>query len=615
MQAVRFGWMWPGTKVLLALAAAFVIPACGTGDDGLAGTDGTNGTDGLTANPPAAWSAPANLSNQVIPYNSYAYGQQAVFSSDGRMHVVYYGYNPDNDSDQLFYTNAAPPYETWSSPVLVSQTDDTPDVFDLTAGEDGTAQIAFARYFYTGMSDATELVHVANTPGALLTFTETQVFVEPLYTSAINSTRILMRGSVAHVVWGLYTGEYDDYYYSNSAVSGGWPTLAPTLVEAPSRDIYSKHYTFAKDASGKLHLAYYYDNSSREVRYRSIASGAGSFSLPQSVSDSSESTITIEDGAPIVQFDGSNNVFVFYKRWDAASYPWRAILMNSKSAAGSFAAASETVVTESPNGDEIPSFGSGNDWAGIVDVQVTSAGAVHAAWRSDDDGTTNFGYPVYYRYKAPGVNPASGWDEAQVAAYSTSADGASASSGAFRSVLVRPATGGDVNIFYSESVGFFGPTLYSLMHAFKPVGEAAFRNGGNVSGPTNVAGGTGAFGSAATNYFVDAGVDENGLPYVLMETFYMSGFNSISLSYTHRWANQWIAGVDVNGVNVIGTDDGYDVWSGHDPDGRLHVLWRQVTDPFNSYAEDVMHSNTLVESQTFWGRIGFSNYSPFGGGP
>src|SRR6185295_15188436 len=114
--AMRNGSRWSvGVRLLLALSAAVIIPAC---DDLVVGPPGAPGTGFTVVGP---WADPINLSQQVMNTGDDAFGHKAVFTPDGRMHVVYFA----NDSlgtgnDELWYTSAAAPYTAWDAPVRLT---------------------------------------------------------------------------------------------------------------------------------------------------------------------------------------------------------------------------------------------------------------------------------------------------------------------------------------------------------------------------------------------------------------------------------------------------------------------------------------------------------------
>jgi hypothetical protein len=583
-------------RLLGVLALAFVLPACGkkgsAGPAGLVGPVGPNGS-----NPPAPWSAPANLSQQVVALDSTAYGAQAAFSSDGRMHVVYFGYDPDTDRDQLFYTSSAAPYSTWDAPVVVTTDDvDSPLEFDLKGGTDGSVHVVFTRN-NSGSSES-HLYRTRNTAAALQTFTETQIYVETWDTYEIWSPRLVLRNGVAHVVWVDYDGDHN-YFYSNSAVAGGWPTATPTVVDTPSNSIGDKTFAFALDAGGSIHLVYLNESGTREVKYRGISPGGSTLGSAQFIYSGDDVAWSIN--GPIIQFDAANNVYVFWRR-NSGSGP-RMVVFNRKAAAGTFDPTANADASEDPVGGEIVST-YGDDYAPFTadfDAQVAADGRVHVAWQSSYSYGSPSQYPVWYRTRNPGSNPTTGWEDAVVAGWTRDPDSSRRLWYVGRAVLVRPAADGTAHVFFADLTTLVGPDMVDLQHSYLPAGETAFRQGGSVSAPSNQ-----AFQNAnllVNNFMLGAGVEEDGSPYVLFGADYVDVFGdgpSPDLMYTHSFAGEWHPGTDVNGLDRPYLMEGQ-AWVGVDPSNRLHALWPQEVDPFfNTDDYDVMHSHSPTPVQRHW---------------
>ncbi len=620
----RNGWRGLGGRLVLALVAAVVVPACGK-TKMVVGTPGPQGPDGPSgANPPAQWADPVNISQQVVASNGYdAYGQQAVFTPDGRLHVVYFAYDySDTDEDQLFYTSAAAPYTAWDAPVRLTDTSNSPLTFDLAAAADNSVHVVFARNDYS-VGSYTYLVYTRNTAALRLAFTETQIYEETYDTDEIFSAQILMRGTTAHVVWTGYNNNgYYYYYYSNSGAT--WPlddalgvgTNRPTIVGETNSgyDVDSDHYVFTSDSAGNFHLVYLLDDGSyRYVLYRPLPLQAASLGQAQQLNDEINEQIAMNTGAPIVQFDGSDNVYVFWRRGDSntpPAPPYRAILCNIKGAsAGTFQVANAAVVTDDPQDDEIPGIWP-DSFHRIFDVQVASDGRIHAAWKMDDSSYGTVGlYPLYYRTKDPGLSPGVGWHDVQAAAWLLNPTNSSLWDGGIcRSVFVRPAQDGTVHVFYSdvERIALVGETP-ELCHSYLPAGGTTWYSTGSLSRPTvqNV-----YPNKLGWTYFLDAGIEEDGSPYALFASdpagiFYSSNGD---VRYTHYWAGEWAFGTDVNGPEHATTYD--DFWVGQDGAGKLHAIWMQEVDPFdNSDYYDLMHSDCPVSSETFW-TPRFEQYNP-----
>jgi hypothetical protein len=697
-----------GVRLVVALAAAAIVPACNK-EETVVGTPGEQGPPGPSgANPPAQWADPVNLSQQAATWGYDAYGQQAAFTPDGRMHVVYFAYDYDSDEDQLFYTSAPAPYTDWDAPVIVTSDDDgwysSPQGFDIAAGSDNSANVVYSRnrycgsynvvavaangvyttdvnppsclsvgawvYFYNLANSAnngyfritalglntitvnnpasvveataagywqsytTELRYARNASSARGTFADSLVYDEYYDTTSIYSGRLLMRGAVAHIVWTGYNSDVMDYgfYYGYANSTQAWPvSTAAIMTEEPENYVGNEHYAFVSDAAGNFHLAYYlfYYSSygPRMVAYRSLPTTASSFSTGQVVSDIADDYTVWNSGPPIVQFDGSNNVYVFWKRWDTDSGTWpgRAILCNIKTPYGSFNGLNRAVVTVDPSGEQgwlDNNTVMSGDYLPIFDVQVAADGRIHAAWREEvyNYSTSYTLYPIVYRTKDPGTNPQSGWQEAQFVAYANSYDGGYGNDlvggGMNRSVLVRADGDGNPHVFWANRVTAeaydYGYGTYSydaafdLMHSYLPAGGTTWYSGGNTMAQSNVALHNGR--TYAYNYFLEAGVEEDGSPFVLSATdpntlglpFMMTDYTNFDLVYTHRWAGEWQVGVDVNGPDqpeVYGF-----FWAGRDPEGKLHLLWQQEADPFlpSGMIYDVMHSNSPVVSGSTW---------------
>ena len=604
-------------RAMLLLAAAALVPACG--DSVEIGTPGATGGTGPTgpsgANPPAVWSDPINISKQLGSVSSYdAYGQQAVFTADGRLHVVYFAYDYLTDQDQLCYTSAADPYTVWDAPVRVTVTDDAPTGFDLTAASDNSVHVAFVRNdSFNGYSN---VLYTRNTAALRLAFTETLIFEETYSTDEIFSARILMRGTTAHVVWTGYNGSY---YYNYSNNSTAWPTTTPVVLDPPNRFVDFGHFTFARDLAGAFHLVYYIDDGEeRYVLYRPLPLAAATLGSAQIVNDIDDEFLSFDLGAPIVQFDASDNVFVFWRRWqESDGGPSRAIVCNIKGAtAALFQPTRATVVTVHPyNGDGIIS----GDFIPVFDVQVAPDGRIHAAWKSDDNtyGTSG-NYPLFYRTKSPGLNASIGWEDAQAAAWlqqpgnSTGWDG-----GIERSLLVRLAADGAVHVFYSDTIyepytGYYIPDLH---HAELLAGSSTWRSTGTPNRPTvNESYPTPTY--VPFSYFLEAGVEEDGTPFVLFSVdpygYYASSAPD-DIRYAHYWEGSWSLGTDVNGP-----EQGYsygDFWVGQDPQARLHAVWQQEVDPFNySGYYDLVHSYSPDPTLPAWNPKGIPSSGGYGGG-
>jgi hypothetical protein len=574
------------------------------GASGVPGTPGAPGAPGFDAsNPPAAWADPTNISFQVSSGGNSAYGQQSVFTPNGRMHVVYYAYDPTSGYFQLYYTSAAAPYSAWGTPVLVTNsTDDDPDWFDLAAAADNSVHIVYARNTVT-----TSYLRYVNNSGG--TFTDTLVYEELSGTGNLFAGRILMRGTTAHVVWTGYDGGAN-YYYAHSNSSGTWPTVTPTTFENPSNYVSFDHFTFVSDAAGDFHFVYYVTSGIERVLYRGLPTGAGAFGSAQDVSDSSQEDVDRNVGAPIVQFDGSNNVYVFWKDWDAAISPTESMRCNIKAAGASpFVAAKTTIVTDHPyNNDTV---GSGY-FANHFDVQVASDGRIHATWKQDNNSYGNSGlYPMFYRTKAPGTDASVGWDTAEVAAWlKDPLNSVTWNGGVYRSALVRPAADGTIHVFYADATYNQpnGEYVADLFHSYRNAAESTWHGTGSASKPTTeVAYPKTNAGDITWPYFLDVGIEASGLPYVLFATDpYNYGGNSLNgdVFYTHRFAGAWAPGANVDGADHV---DAYgDFWLGDSPGagGTLHAIWQQEVDPFdNSGTYDLMHSFSPTVSTSGW-RIG-----------
>lgn len=631
-------WAGLGTRLVLALAAAAIVPACGKTKTEV-GTPGEQGPAGPSgANPPAQWTDPVNLSQQAAVMGSDAYGQQAVFTPDGRMHVVYFAYDYESDEDQLFYTSSAAPYSNWDVPVQLTWDSsdhkmESPEGFDIAAASDNSVHVVYSRN--NDNYGCTDLMYAKNTAAARGTFTHSLVYREEYDYDCIYSARILMRGTTAHIVW---TGENYDvkdygYYYGYANSSQTWPVdTTALLTEEPEDYVGNRHYAFVSDAAGNFHfvhyLFYYYDYGPRMVAYRAIPTYASSLSAIQVVSDINDDYTVWNSGPPIVQFDGSNNVYVFWKRWRTESDTWpaRAILCNIKTPYGSFNPASRAIVTLDPTGYQTwlsNNMVMGGDFLPIFDVQVAADGRIHAAWREEVyNSYTDYSlYPIYYRTKDPGTNPNSGWQEAQLVAYANSYYGGSgndvAGGGMNRSILVRADGDGNPHVFWANRVTvqaddygygtYYYDAAFDLMHSYLPAGGTTWYSGGNAMAASNLALHNGR--TYAYNYFLEAGIEEDGSPFVLSATnpntvglpFMQTDYTNSDIVYTHRWAGEWQVGVDVNGPNqpeVYGF-----FWVGRDLQGKLHLLWQQEADPFAQYSAgyyDVMHSNSPVSSGSAW---------------
>lgn len=655
---MRNGSRWSvGSRLLLALSAAMIIPAC---DDLVVGPPGAPGT-GFTV--VASWADPVNLSNRVVNDGESAYGQQAVFTPDGRLHVVYLAYDSDSDGDQVWYTSAAPPFTTWDAPVRISGdgTDMTryPNDGDLTAASDNSVHAAISENASAGgvgidsvtaltgvytldaaraasltvgtivnisgttgndgtftvtavgansitvnngasvleagsggtlSYNTSRIIYTKNTSAARSTFTESVVSSDFNSTNLIFSPKVAVRGTVGHVVWADQTGTGfgTPLTFFHSHNGSGTFLATPTTLDVVDWNSLVEELVMLNDAAGNTHLVYNHNNggsNEEQIRYRSIpqsAGNAGAFGTAQIANDtSSENSLLISSGQGVneLKLDGSNNVYVFWKQNATSGNSSRAVYGNFKSATGSFVRANAVAVTDTVEGDHI-SFGV---WQEVVDIEVTSDGVLHAAWRVRQSNGPRDLFPVYYRTRsAAGV-----WSTAEVAAWAavTTYDSTGiADFGSEQSVLVRSASDGTVHLFYSDE-----SLSYDLFHAWKGVGSSIWRNGGNFTRAANLAFyPTDGFNF---NYFVGAGVTSGGEPWVIYLVD-ADGTNEVhgDLVFTQRIAGQWPIGVDVNGPNEVRRSGTF--WVDTDADGKVHALWQERVDPFNNQWDyDVMHAN------------------------
>jgi hypothetical protein len=372
------------------------------------------------------------------------------------------------------------------------------------------------------------------------------------------------------------------------------------------------HFTFVSDAAGNFHLVYYLDDGGHgRLMFRALPTSSDSFGTAQDVNNSSDEYLDFTSGAPIVQFDGSNNVYVFWKHYatDSTS-PSQAMRCNIKAAgAPPFVAAKATVVTDHPyNNDTV---GSGY-FANHFDVQVGSDGRVYAAWKQDNNSYGNNGlYPMFYRTKAPGTDASVGWDTAEVAAWlKDPLNSVNWNGGIYRSALVRPAADGTIHVFYADATDNQpnGEDVTDLFHSYRNAAESTWHGTGSVSKlTTEVAYPKTNAGDITWPFFLDVGIETGGVPYVLFATDpYNYNWGSLNgdIFYTHRFAGEWASGANVDGADHV---DAYgDFWLGHSPGagGTLHAIWQQEVDPFDySGTYDLMHSFSPTVSTSGW-RIG-----------
>lgn len=591
----RDRWVRLCGRLVLALAAVSLVPACDK-EKTILGTAGPQGPAGPSgANPPAPWSEPVNISNQVVDVGGDAYGQQAVFTPDGRLHVVYFAYDWNTNQDQLFYTSAQDPYVQWDTPVPITQ--EHPLGFDLAAASDNSVHVVFAcvdpGYFY--------LFYLCNSAA------QRNVFSKRLIRQTnfqVTGGALLMRGSVAHGVWteSDYANKWAYLYYSNS--TQGWPLSGnPEVLSVSTRELNYRSFTFTSDPAGNFHLVYKnnqdWDPNQRYLYYRALPVGSSQFGDEELVNDHSTELLSWTYESPIVQFDGSNNVYVFWRRWSYTGMqnePNRAVMCNIRPASGTFQGTSATVVTLSPHDDSIFS----GDYYPLFDVQVAADGRIHAVWKTDSSYGTNDLYPLYYRTKAPGLIPFTGWQDAEVVAWLVEpANSEIFGGGLNRTALVRPAADGSVHVFYSDMERYPGDYYVgNLQHACRPSGSSTWYSTGSITDQTvdsryMISGG-------AYCYFLEAGIEEDGCPFSLFAADPATGYSmNGDLAYTHYWAGEWAPGVDVNGPNHAEVYGSF--WVGRDPQGRLHAIWQQEVDPFdNSGYYDLLHSNSPVVSGSFW---------------
>ncbi len=383
-------------------------------------------------------------------------------------------------------------------------------------------------------------------------------------------------------------------YHTKS--TDGWPLSQlpddPLSVSIQPQD--QRCFTFTSDPTGDFHLVYKEINGIgvESICYRNLPVGQTAFGDYQVVNDPNSGLYSWDYEAPIVQFDGSNNVYVFW--CGSNESPW--VMCNIKSASGAFQGSSATVVTLSPQEDSIVS----GDYYPVFDVQVASDGRIHAVWKSDSTYGEIGLYPLYYRTKAPGLIPFTGWQDAEVAAWLVDPTNENIFYGGLdRTALVRPAADGTVHVFYSDVERYPGDYYVGkLQHAYKLPGTSTWYSTGGLSDPTVDS--RYMVSSGAYCYFLEAGIEEDGCPFALFAadpaTWYLMNGDVV---YTHYWAGEWAVGVDVNGPNHADTDGTF--WVGRDPQGRLHAIWQQEVDPFHSiYEYDLLHSFSPVASDCFW---------------
>ena len=668
----RFDWPSLGIRIVVVLAVLAVIPACDKSDTNYV-TGGPAGPPGPSGeNPPAQWSDPANISRQIEMNKDDAEGQQAVFTPDGRLHVVYFA---DDDADtgvwQLFYTSAAAPYAEWDDPVRVTSDNDyySPWFFDLAASSDNSAHIVFGRdgknsvgvssvaagtgvytldaavpsnlvdntsVTFSGMTNAanngtftvtsvgtntvtvinaasvaetssngvmtfqvSKLFYTHNTAAARPTFSETQIFeAQQTWNGYLQSARILMRGTTAHVV---LTDEYLDmkkfwhygYQYLNSA--SNW-TADPISLGDSDSWVGFDHYAFTSDPAGTFHLVYMMDDvgsGDEYILYRPLPLAANSLGQVQQVNSGDSEDIWFEHGPPIVQFDGDNNVYVFWKQWHQPE-DIGAIYCNIKGAhVATFNQAAAARATVEPQDDHFM-----GEIAETCDMQVTPEGRIHIIWRTTESYGDESLYPLWHRAKDFDLSPSAGWHDAQVAAWVGSTGPWAYNGGlAERARFVRPASDGTVHVFYVQYVSFDGGAT-NLHHAYLPAGSDIWHDGGIVTRATDLA--TTPYGYAYS-YFLDAGVEDDGTPYVLWtsEPNDMDGGGNGNILYSHRQGGVWPEASDLNGP---GNADVYGwFWVGQDLEGKLHAIWQQEVDPFN-YNDyyDLMHACSPVVVQSAW---------------
>jgi len=345
---------------------------------------------------------------------------------------------------------------------------------------------------------------------------------------------------------------------------------------------------FTSDPAGNFHLVYgMVDSGDEYVLYRPLPLKASAFGDAQQIA---VNDIQLWEGPPIVQFDGQNNVYVFWKQVESLAIPATstALYCNIKraSTASEFDPSSAAIVTDDLRGGDLwkPPFHL------VGDVQVTPGGQIHAAWRSYDMMVK--AAPLWYRLKDFDLDPAAGWHDPQPVAWIED-DSTTLGGGVNRMTLVRPAGDGTVHMFWSEAG--FGGSSYDLHYAWLAPDGETWRDGGIATRATDLA--TSPYG-AANNYFLDAGLEEDGTPFVLW-TANPSGGGSGNIAYSHRWNGKWPVGLDLNGPDHalwMG-----DFWVGQDPEGKVHAIWMQEVDPFDHAGYyDLIHGNGVVPCPVFW---------------
>ncbi|NPV59943.1 MAG: hypothetical protein HPY75_09795 [Actinobacteria bacterium] len=236
--------------------------------------EGYDATEGIwqiwyATNAGGSWSGPVRLSTQS-QYNQYY--PQMVLDASGAAHVVWDGYDPDGDYEQIWYaTNAG---GSWSGPVRLSTQSQYNQYYPRMA-LDASGATHVVWYGYDPENDYEQVYYATNAGGSwsspVRLSTQSQYYQR--------GSQIALDGSgAAHVAWGGYDDSENEWliWYTTNA-GGDWS--APLSISPDDDGPYGT--AIKTDSAGKAHVVWHGHNSTYgggcSVLYSTNAGGSWSY--------------------------------------------------------------------------------------------------------------------------------------------------------------------------------------------------------------------------------------------------------------------------------------------------------------------------------------------------
>ncbi len=225
-----------------------------------------------------AWTDPPDHVSSSLEYDQY--DPQMAVDADGFTHVVWYGYDQDYDEYFIYYaTNAG---GTWSAPTLISTQSDY-DQYDPQIALDSGGNAHVVWYGYDPSDSYEQIYYSTNTGG---TWSDPELLSTQSDYDQYYCQIALDSNDIAHVVWeGYDRGEnyYHIYYVTNAGGTWSDPELLSTQSD------YSQYEPqIAVDSSDNINVAWYgYDPSYDYEQIYFAAKSGGAWSSPERVSTNS----------------------------------------------------------------------------------------------------------------------------------------------------------------------------------------------------------------------------------------------------------------------------------------------------------------------------------------